>query len=311
MKIVFMGTPDFAASTLKRLIEENHTVAAVFTQPDKPVGRKHIITPPPVKTVALDNGIPVFQPQTLKNSDEPREIIANIAPDVIVVVAYGKILPPDILNIPKYGCVNVHASLLPKYRGASPIQWSIVCGEKTTGVTTMHMDEGMDTGDMLLSSTENILPDDTAETLFDRLAVKGADLCAETLTAIENGTVTPQKQDNTAATYAPIITKEMAKLDFSMPAEQICCRVRGFYPWPIAFTVLPDGKKLKIYSAVEVDGSAATAGTVTVSDKRLVISCGDNTSVELLDVQLEGKSRMTAKNLLNGYSIAKGAVLNG
>ncbi len=311
MRIVFMGTPDFAALTLKKLIEENHTVSAVFTQPDKPVGRKHIITPPPVKTVALENGIPVYQPQTLKNNDEPREIIANIAPDIIVVVAYGKILPPNILNIPKYGCMNVHASLLPKYRGASPIQWSIVCGEKTTGVTTMLMDEGMDTGDILLSSTEDILSDDTSETLFDRLAVKGAALCSETLTALNNGTVTPQKQDNAAATYAPIITKEMAKLDFSMSAEQICCRVRGFYPWPVAFTVLPDGKKLKIYSAREVDGSAAPAGTVTVSDKRLVVACGNNTSVELIDVQLEGKSRMPAKNLLNGYGIVKGTVLNG
>lgn len=309
MKIVFMGTPDFAALTLKRLIDEKYTVAAVFTQPDKPVGRKRIITPPPVKSVALENGIPVFQPQTLK-TDEPKKILENIAPDIIVVVAYGKILPSDILKIPKYGCINVHASLLPKYRGASPIQWSIVCGEKSTGVTTMLMDEGMDTGDILLSGTEDILPTDTAETLFDRLAVKGADLCIETLKALEKGEAVPKKQDDSVATYAPIITKEMAKLDFSMTAGQICCRVRGFYPWPVAFTVLPDGKKLKVYSAIEVDGSADPAGTVTASDKRLVVACGNNTSVELCEVQLEGKSRMSAKNLLNGYCIAKGTVLN-
>ncbi len=309
MKVVFMGTPDFAALTLKRLIDEKYTVAAVFTQPDKPVGRKRIITPPPVKSTASENGIPVFQPQTLKN-DEPKKILENIAPDIIVVVAYGKILPPDILSIPKYGCVNVHASLLPKYRGASPIQWSIVCGEKSTGVTTMLMDEGMDTGDILLSSTEDILPTDTAETLFDRLAVKGADLCIETLKSLENGEIVPKKQDDSAATYAPIITKEMAKLDFSITAREICCLVRGFYPWPVAYTVLPDGKKLKVYSAIEVDGSANPAGTVAVSDKRLVVACGNNTSVELCEVQLEGKSRMSAKNLLNGYCIKKGTVLN-
>lgn len=308
MKLVFMGTPDYAVNTLEALISAGHNVAAVFAQPDKPVGRKHIITAPPVKVCAENHGIAVYQPNTLRDG-KAEEILREIAPDAIVVVAYGKILPKEILNIPKYGCVNGHASLLPKYRGASPIQWCIVCGEKETGVTAMKMDEGMDTGDILKTVKTQIGAEETAEELFDRLSVITAELLVDTIDDLENGNITPQKQDEEKASYAPIIKKEMALLDFeNKTAEEIHNAVRGYYSWPCAYFLL-EGKRVKVIKAAVSDNTGAKAGTVIKSDDSLVIACKDGTAVELVTVQPEGSKPMTAKQMLCGRPIATGTVI--
>ncbi|MBR3960643.1 MAG: methionyl-tRNA formyltransferase, partial [Clostridia bacterium] len=216
MNLVFMGTPDIAAHSLEKLIEAGHTVSAVFTKPDKPVGRKQIMTAPPVKELAICKNIPVYQPETLRDGEAYR-ILKGINPEIIVVVAYGKLLPKDILDLPKHGCINAHASLLPKFRGSSPIQWSIVCGETKTGITTMYMDEGMDTGDIIETDELTIGADETAEELFERLSVMAGDLLCSTLDKIENGTATRTPQNESAATYAPMIKKEMGKIDFNNP----------------------------------------------------------------------------------------------
>lgn len=308
MKLVFMGTPDYAVNTLEALISAGHNVAAVFAQPDKPVGRKHIITAPPVKVCAENHGITVYQPNTLRDG-KAEEILREIAPDAIVVVAYGKILPKEILEIPKYGCVNGHASLLPRYRGASPIQWCIVCGEKETGVTAMLMDEGMDTGDVLKTAQTQIGSEETAEELFDRLSVITADLLVNTLADLEKGNVTPVKQDEEKASYAPIIKKEMAQLDFkNMTATEICNAVRGYYSWPCAYFFLED-KRVKVIKAAAASNTDARAGTVIKSDDSLVIACKDGTAVELVTVQPEGSKPMTAKQMLCGRPIAVGTVI--
>ena len=308
MKLVFMGTPDYAVNTLEALISARHNVAAVFAQPDKPVGRKHIITAPPVKVCAENHGIAVYQPNTLRDG-KAEEILREIAPDAIVVVAYGKILPKEILEIPKYGCVNGHASLLPKYRGASPIQWCIVCGEKETGVTAMKMDEGMDTGDILKTVKTQIGAEETAEELFDRLSVITAELLVNTIDDLENGNITPQKQDEEKASYAPIIKKEMALLDFeNKTAEEIHNAVRGYYSWPCAYFLL-EGKRVKIIKAAVSDNTGAKAGTVIKSDDSLVIACKGGTAVELVTVQPEGSKPMTAKQMLCGRPIATGTVI--
>ena len=308
MKLVFMGTPDYAVNTLEALISAGHNVAAVFAQPDKPVGRKHIITAPPVKVCAQKHGITVYQPNTLRDG-KAEEILREIAPDAIVVVAYGKILPKEILNIPKYGCVNGHASLLPKYRGASPIQWCIVCGEKETGVTAMKMDEGMDTGDILKTVKTQIGAEETAEELFDRLSVITAELLVDTIDDLENGNITPQKQDEEKASYAPIIKKEMALLDFeNKTAEEIHNAVRGYYSWPCAYFLL-EGKRVKVIKAAVSDNTGAKAGTVIKSDDSLVIACKGGTAVELVTVQPEGSKPMTAKQMLCGRPIATGTVI--
>lgn len=303
MKIVFMGTPDYAVKTLEALIKAEHNVEAVFAQPDKPVGRKHIITPPPVKVCAVENNIPVFQPNTLKDG-EAEKVLKDINPDVIVVVAYGKILPKSILDIPKYGCVNGHASLLPKYRGASPIQWCIVCGETVTGVTTMYMNEGMDTGDILEQTQVQIGENETAEELFERLSVVSADLMVSTLKKLEKGTVIPQKQNEDEATYAPIIKKEMALVDFNKTAKEICNGVRGYYSWPCAYTFL-DGKRVKIIKAVVGNKTNAEAGTVSQNTGELHIACKDG-SVNVLELQLEGSKPMTAAQFLMGNKLPLG-----
>lgn len=306
MNVVFMGTPEFAVEALSSILKSGHKVTAVFTQTDKPQGRKMVMTPPPVKLFALERDIPVYQPTTLKDL-QVFETIRQINPDVIVVVAYGKMLPENILKYPKRGCINVHASLLPRHRGASPIQWSIVCGDHKTGVTTMMMDVGMDTGDMLLKSETEIRPEDTADTLHDRLKVMGAQLISETLSRIENEGITPIKQSENEATYAPIIKREMGEIDFSKTAQEINNLVRGFYPWPAAYIKTADGKRLKVFS-VSVSGyTELAAATVVENEGRLVVACGGNTSVELLEVQPEGKNRMTAQSLLNGYKIEKGS----
>lgn len=307
MKIIFMGTPDFAVPTLKALIDSKHTVAAVFTQPDKAVGRKQIITPPPIKTLALENEIPVYQPSTLRD-EAITEQIREISPDVIVVVAYGKILPEAILNIPKFGCVNGHASLLPRHRGASPIQWSIVCGDNKTGITTMLMEKGLDTGDMLLKVETEIGENDTGEELHDRLSLMGASLMLDTLKAIEEGSVTPEKQDDELSTYAPIITREMGYIDFERPAAEVHNLIRGFYSWPAAYFML-EGKRVKVLSASLADKTNAPAGTVIKSDDELVIACGGGSSIRLIEIQAEGSKRMSATDYLKGHSITKGTVI--
>ncbi|MBR7133110.1 MAG: methionyl-tRNA formyltransferase [Clostridia bacterium] len=304
MKIVFMGTPDYAVKTLEALVNAGHEVAAVFAQPDKPVGRKHILTAPPVKQCAEGLNIPVYQPNTLRDG-ESAELLRQIAPDAIVVVAYGKLLPKEILEIPKYGCVNGHASLLPKYRGASPIQWCIVCGEKQTGVTTMLMDEGMDTGDILKTVTVDIGEDETAEELFERLSDISASLMTETLDGLEKGIIKPVKQPETGVSYAPIIKKEMALIDFSKTAEEIRNAVRGYYSWPCAYFFL-QGRRIKVISAFVAEACREAPGTVIKSSEELVIACGGNTSVRLEIIQPEGSKPMTAAQFLCGNAVEKG-----
>lgn len=308
MRIVFMGTPDFAVPTLEALISSEHKVSAVFTQPDKAVGRKQILTPPPVKACAEKYGIPVYQPVTLKSDDVTKQI-QELSPDVIVVVAYGKILPEAILNIPKYGCVNGHASLLPRHRGASPIQWSIVCGDKVTGITTMLMEKGLDTGDMLLKEEVVIGENETGEELHDRLSLIGADLMIKTLIGLEEGSIIPEKQDDSLSTYAPIINREMGHIDFTKSAAEIHNLIRGFYSWPAAYFFL-HGKRVKVLSSRLSFSTDEPAGTVVKSDTELVISCGDGNCVLLCEIQPEGSKRMSAADYLKGHSIEKGTVIS-
>lgn len=307
MKIVFMGTPDYAVKTLEALITAGHEVAAVFAQPDKPVGRKHILTAPPVKVCALEHGITVYQPETLKG-EEAKNILEEINPDAIVVVAYGKILPEYILSIPKYGCVNGHASLLPFYRGSAPIQWSIINGEKKTGVTTQLMDKGIDTGDILEQAEVLIGEEETAEELFERLSKISAELMISTLKKLENGEITPQKQDETKATYAPIIKKEMAELNFNKSAEEIHNAVRGFYSWPCAFFFI-SGKRIKVISCRVAGKTNEKAGTVITQNGELLIACGDGNTISLVTLQPEGSKPMSAKQFLNGNNIPSGFVI--
>ena len=306
MRIVFMGTPDYAAVTLQKLIDEKYDIAAVFAQPDKPVGRKQILTPPPTKVLAEQNGIAVYQPKSMRDG-EAYGILKEINPDAIVVVAYGKILPKEILDLPKYGCINGHASFLPRLRGASPIQWAIVTGETQTGVSTMLMDEGMDTGDILETVVTDIGAEETAEELFDRLSVMSAELMVSTLKKAEQGTLSRTKQDEEKATYAPIIKKEMAHIDFNKTADEICNAIRGFYSWPCAFCFI-NGKRIKVIKAKKHHLKAGQNGIVIDSDSKLVISCADG-SVELVTVQPEGAKAMSAQVMLNGHKIAKGMVV--
>ncbi len=302
MNIVFMGTPDFAQVSLDKLVSSGYNVSAVFTKPDMPVGRKRIMTPPEVKVAAQNYGIKVYQPESMRD-DETFEILKGLAPDLIVVVAYGKILPVRVLSLPKYGCINVHASLLPKYRGASPIQWSIVCGEKQTGVSTMLLDEGMDTGDVLLSASTEILDTDTAEILWDRLGLMGADLLIKTIEGIENGTITPIKQDETQATYAPIIKKQDGLIDWSKTAREIDCKIRGLSAWPVAYTTL-DGKMLKIFRAQVLEGYSETPAKILEKDKQFVVACKSG-AIKILELQLEGSKRMDVDSFLRGKKLTQ------
>ena len=302
-----MGTPEFAVPCLKRIIEDGHEVVLVVTQNDKPKGRGYVLTPPPVKEYALTQGVEVFQPQKLKNNKEAWQRMAACQPDLAVVVAYGKILPREVLKIPKLGCINVHASLLPKYRGAAPIQWSVLNGEKQTGVTTMQMDEGLDTGDMLLQSAVEITPSMTAGELHDVLSLTGAELLSKTLTALINGTLQPQKQEDALSCYAPMLSREMSALDWHKPADTLHNQVRGLNPWPSALTTL-EGKTLKIHKTVLGGETDAAPGTV-VSVQPLTIACGDNKTLEIHEVQYEGARRMTAADFLRGHAIPVGTIL--
>ncbi len=301
MNVIFMGTPEFAVPCLKALISDGHTVTSAFTQPDKPVGRKQVLTAPPVKQLALEHGIVVHQPVTLRK-DEIVSLIQSQAPDVIAVTAYGKILPKSVLDIPRYGCINVHASLLPAYRGAAPIQWSVINGEQVTGVTTMYMAPGIDTGDMIIKKETPIAPDETAGELHDRLKDIGAQALSETLSLIEGGKAPRTQQDDALCSLAPMLSKAIAQVDFTKPAVQVHNLIRGLSPWPVAFTLI-DGKVLKIHKARVLEASGE-AGTL-LSDTQLIIACAQG-AVELLEVQYEGAKRMSAELFLRGHRLQKG-----
>lgn len=304
-----MGTPDFAIPTLQSLIDSEHEVAAVFTQPDKPKGRGMKLTAPPVKELAQKNGIEVFQPQSLKrDADEYISKIREINPDVIVVAAYGKILPKEVLDIPRFGCVNVHGSLLPKYRGAAPIQHAVLNGDKKTGITTMLMAQGLDTGDILLKSETEIGENETAEELFDRLSVLGAELLIDTLGALEGDNITPQKQDEENASYASMLTKDMCEIDFSKSAFEVHKKICGLSSWPCASTKLM-GKRIKVYRSqiVDIDTKDKQNGSV-IDEKNFIVACKDK-AVKLVTVQLEGSKKMSAEDFLRGRKIDRGTIL--
>ena len=273
MKLVFMGTPDFAEVSLQAILDQGkHQVLAVFSQPDKPKGRGYQLAPPPVKVLAQKYGIPVYQPASVR-TEETLDLLKELNPEVLVVVAYGKILPKAVLDLPPKGCINVHGSLLPKYRGAAPIQWTVLNGDEVGGVSTMYMDVGMDTGDILLEERTPVGENETAGELFDRLADLGAQLLLKTLDQVQEGTVTPRKQQEELATHAPMLTKEMAQLDFSKDAKELYNLVRGMNPWPVARTSL--GKKLlKVFSTRPLEGPVGEPGTVVQSGATLVVACG-------------------------------------
>lgn len=303
-----MGTPDFAVPCLERLISLKYDVVGVFCQPDKPKGRAQTLTAPPVKELAVRHGIPVFQPVTLKNGAGV-EILRKLEPELVVVTAYGKILPKDFLDYPKYGCINIHGSILPKYRGASPVQWAVINGDSEAGVTSMQMDAGVDTGDMLLVKKIPVDENETAEGLFEKLSVLGADALEETLAKLEKGELEPVKQDESRATYVGMLSKEMSNIDWSLSAREVHNRIRGLYSWPGASTVL-DGKTLKLHKARLSDKKGNNIpGSVVESDRKFIVCCGDNKCVELVEVQLEGKKRMSAEDFLRGRKIPEGTVL--
>ncbi len=311
MKIVFMGTPVFALECLEGLIEAGHDIAAVFTQPDKPRNRGKQVTMTPVKECALEHDIPVYQPLSLRKGEDAEHSLAvlkEIAPDCIVVVAYGQILPPEVLELPKYGCINVHASLLPKYRGAAPIQRCIQCGETVSGVTTMYMAEGLDTGDMIKTMGVEITPDMTGSHLHDLLSMAGAELIVETLKAIEDGTAerTPQIGETC---YASMISKEELKIDFTQPAKQVYDFIRAMADVPCTY-IMMDGKRFKIFRAkISNEETKAEPGTI-INAERFGVACGDGGAVELIEIQPEGGKRMELNAYLRGKKLEKGAVLN-
>lgn len=304
MNIVFMGTPDFAVPTLKALIDSKHTVVGVFSQPDKKKGRGHQVSFTPVKAVAVENNIPVFQPNSLRN-EEAVSLMEELNPDLIVVVAYGKLLPLNILEMPPYGCINVHASLLPKYRGAGPIQWSVLNGEEKTGITTMYMAEGMDTGDMLLKCETPIGKNETASELHDRLSLMGGPLLLETLKALEEGTLIRIKQNDDEASHAPMLTKELAAIDFNRTAQEVHHQICGLSEWPCAQTSL-NGKRLKIYKSEVVEAEAPITAGAIINLKQCIVGCGNQTAIKLVEVQYEGSKRMGGPDFLRGQRVQLG-----
>lgn len=304
-----MGTPDFAVPCLKALAESSHEVAAVFTQPDKPKGRGYKMIPTPVKTAALEYGLPIYQPLSLRKGEDAEnatKVLRELAPDVIVVTAYGQILPREILELPKYGCINIHASLLPKYRGAAPINWVILNGERETGVTSMQMSEGLDTGDMLIKRSTVIGENETYQELYSRLSEIGAEVLTETLTAIENGTLVPEKQDDSLSCYSPMITKEMSSLDFSKTAAEVHNTIRGV----TGFAIL-GGKRLKVFASMLTGESADSAVNGEITDTvHFGVKCGDGKIIRFLEVQPEGKKRMKVQDFLRGNKLTAGTILN-
>lgn len=308
MRVIFMGTPDFAVGTLEALIASQHEVIGVVTQPDKQKGRGHAVQYTPVKEVALRENIPVLQPKRVRDP-EVLEQLKEWNGDVIVVVAFGQIIPAPILELTQYGCVNVHASLLPKYRGAAPIQWAVIDGEKESGVTTMQMDTGLDTGDMLLKAVVPLALDETGGSLFDKLSDVGAKLLLDTLDGLEKGTITPKKQGESTTPYARMLTKDMGRLDWEMDAVRLERLIRGLNPWPSAYTGL-HGKTLKIWKAQALkENSHQQPGTVVEAKKdSFLIQTGDGI-LKVTELQLEGKKRMDTASFLRGYSIEEGITL--
>ena len=305
MNIVFMGTPDFAVPCLEKLIKsENCNVLAVFTQPDKKVGRKQLLTPPPVKVLAVQHNIPVYQPVTLKNEDA-FETIRKLNPDLMVVVAYGKILPKRILDYPKFGCINVHASLLPKYRGAAPIQWAVLNGDKKTGVCVQQMDIGIDTGDILFTEETDIGINETSEELFERLSVIGADALIKTIDLIIKGQTNPVPQPDGDFGYASMIDKSMSNIDWSKSAFEVHNQIRGLQSWPCASTVI-NGKNVKVHKSVLSSEKVNEAGKVVNNKNVVTVSCGDGNCIDILELQPDGKKRMDAKSFLAGNKIETG-----
>ncbi len=309
MKIVFMGTPEFAVPSLKALVGAGHEICGVFTQPDKPKNRGMKLQEPPVKEYALSIGLPVFQPAKVRDG-EALGILQALNPDLIAVAAYGKILPVDILALPRLGCVNVHSSLLPKYRGAAPINWAILNGEDETGVTIMYMAEGMDTGDILTQAKTPIGLNENAAQLFVRLADIGAGLLVETVAALEAGKVSPVPQDSARASYAPMLSKEQSPLDWTRSARQLHDHVRGLYPWPSALMVL-DGIRCKVLqTALAGESGGKTPGTVLQADKKgLRVACGDGQALDILELQPNGKKAMSSPAFLLGHPISLGTIL--
>jgi methionyl-tRNA formyltransferase len=311
MKIVFCGTPSFAVSTLKYVLHAGHEIPLVVTQPDRPSGRGMQMVEPPVKLTALEAGLPVVQPEKIKNNAEFRAQLEAIQPDVILVVAYGRIIPKWMLDLPRHGNLNLHASLLPKYRGAAPIQWAVAMGEPVTGVTTMRIDEGLDTGDILQQREMAIAPDMTAETVFPLLAEMGADLMVETLALLDKNAITPRKQESALATHAPILTRDEGRVDFSRSAMEIYNRWRGFQPWPGAWTMLNE-KKLTLSRVMPNEPDPVVAmepGQVLVDAGRLYVACGAASWLQVQELQLEGKKRMLAADFLRGHALASGTRL--
>lgn len=304
MRIVFMGTPDFAVPCLARILRDGHTVAGVFTQPDKPVGRHAVLTPPPVKVLAQEHGIPVYQPVKLRDGTA-EALLRELAPECIVVVAYGRILPQALLDVPPKGCINIHGSLLPKYRGAAPIQWSVINGEAVTGVTSMYMDAGMDTGDLIDTIETPLGENETAGELFERLAPLGAELLSRTLAKIEAGAVRRTPQQHEEATMAPMLKKEMGALDFTKPAAVLHNQVRGMNPWPGCFCVL-GGKTLKIHETRRAEGHGKPGEILSLDP--VIVACGEG-ALQLLTVQPEGKPRMEAAAWIRGARLARGDFL--
>lgn len=310
MKLVFCGTPRFAVPALEALLAAAHEIALVVSQPDRPVGRSQQVAAPPVKQTALAAGLAITQPEKIRSNAEFRAQLVAIAPDAIVVVAYGRIIPPWMLALPRMGCINLHASLLPKYRGAAPIQWAVAMGESVTGNTTMLLEEGLDTGPVLLQQKIAIRPEQTASDLFDVLAKAGAPLVVETLAALANGSIQPKAQDHSKATLAPLLDREDGRMDFAtQTARELRNRWRGFQPWPGVFTVL-DGKKL-IAHRIQVAESTSSGlpGEVRVENHRMLVACAGNTWIEMIELQLEGKKRLSVAEFLRGASFPPGTRL--
>lgn len=305
MRVVFMGTPDFAVGTLEAIIEAGHEVALVVTQPDKPKGRGNVMQCSPVKECALAHNLPVFQPKKIRESENV-EYVRSFKPDIIIVVAFGQILSKDILDMPKYGCVNVHASLLPKYRGSAPIQWAVINGDEVTGVTTMRLDEGVDTGDMIAKRQVRLSEDETGGSLFDKLAVVGAELCVETIKMIEDGTAEYTPQNSEESTHVGKIGKELGAIDWTKPAVQIERLIRGLNPWPSAYTNL-GGKTFKIWKAAVLEGeNDYEPGCIyKVTKDSMCVQTGDG-ALSLKEVQLEGKKRMEVDAFLRGNQVEEG-----
>ena len=306
MRIVFMGTPEFAVPCLQKLIDCGHEVTGVFTQPDKPQGRKMILTPPPVKELALANSIKVYQPVKMRDG-EALEMIKEANPELIIVVAYGKILPKEILEYPEFGCINIHASLLPKLRGAAPIQWSIINGFDKTGVTSMQMDEGLDTGDMLIKGELEISENETAGELHDKLSVLGAEILEKTINSLLAGTLSAEKQNHDEFTYAPMLSKELSPIDWNLSAKEIHNKIRGLSPWPSANAKLC-GKTVKIHKSILTNENGGKPGEIIKADKNLIVSCGDGKCIEIVELQAEGKKSMSAADYLRGNPVKPGTL---